>query len=199
MASFRVNRLIPIILIVIVTIIAVASLVSIAKAIFVPGGSSAANVDVSQQALLNTGSDHSVSVVVRGPIVADENFESYEIDITPDSRSLTTYNGYNKNVTGSIALGNSIPAYTQFVYALNRADFVKGTPLTGDANDVRGICATGDLYTFDVLQGSQVIKELWTSTCSGSAGSLSADLDQIMALFTTQIPNAQATIDTTNL
>jgi hypothetical protein len=198
MASFRANRILPAIFIVIITIIAVTALVSIARAIFF-NGTSMSKVDISQQALLSTSADRSVQLSVRGPIVADENFESYVINITPNTRSLTTYVGYGKAVTNSIVLPNTVPSYEQFVYALNRANLVKGTPLVGDANDVRGVCATGELYTFDVLEGAQVIKELWTTNCSGSEGSLNANLDQLINLFSVQIPNAQTTIDKTNL
>lgn len=199
MASFKANRVLPIFLIVIVAIIAIAAIVSIARAVFFPSSSKTATTDTSQQALLSSDATRSVQVTVRGPLVADENFTTYEISVSPNSRSLTTFVGYNKTVTKTVNLNNSTAAYEQFVYALNHANLVKGTPLKGDANDTRGTCATGDVYTFDILEGSQAVKELWTSTCSGSKGSLDASLEQVMNLFTAQIPDAQTTIRTTNL
>jgi len=199
MASYRTNRIISLILVVVVVVIVITVIVSITKAIFSSNSSSTSQVDTSQQALLDTGATSSVKMTVRGPIVADENFDSYSISISPATRDLTIYNGYALNVTNNINLNNSTPSYEQFVYALNHANLVKGTPLTGDANDVRGVCATGELYTFDVLTGSQVVKELWTSSCSGSQGSLNADLTQIENLFIAQIPNAQQAIAPTNL
>jgi len=37
-----------------------------------------------------------VSLSVRGPIVADEDFRSYEIVISPNMRELSVYEGYKK-------------------------------------------------------------------------------------------------------
>lgn len=125
---------------------------------------------------------------VRGPLVADENFRSYTITISPDSRNMTTASGYGREEVDSEQLRNTSQAYTQFVHALSRANLMEGTPLSEDANDTRGVCATGYLYEFEVMQGDNTVQKLWTTTCAGSRGSLRANLTQVTRLFQVQIP-----------
>jgi hypothetical protein len=130
-------------------------------------------------------------MTVRGPIVADENFRSYRITVDANSRDLTTYSGYLDQQIDSKDLSNNIQAYEQFVFALNRANLVKGVPFNDDKDDTRGICATGKVYEFEVIDSGSIVKRLWTSTCKGSAGSLKASVSQIQNLFLQQIPDNQ--------
>ncbi|MDB5187459.1 MAG: exported protein of unknown function [Candidatus Saccharibacteria bacterium] len=189
------SRVFPIILVLIVVAIAIAVLVSVGRAIF--GGNSSqetAKVDLGVESLLNTSVDRSVRMIVRGPLVADENFRSYQIAVDSSSRRLITYSGYLDKTLESEQLGNNTKAYEEFVYALARANLMKGTELEDDKNDTRGICATGRLYEFEVLQGNSVIKRLWTSTCKGSAGSLKANVKQIETLFNEQVPGSKTAL-----
>lgn len=184
------QRLVPIVLVLIIVVLAVAALVSLGRSMF--GGDheqAKPLVNEGKQALVSTLADRSVRMTVRGPIVADENFNGYSITISPDARNMTVYKGYGKQQVDDDALSNTTQAYTQFVYALNRANLMKGKPLSGDANDTRGICATGYLYEFEVRQGDNTVQDLWTTTCSGSPGSLDANLAQVMSLFRLQIPD----------
>lgn len=184
------SRVVPIVLLLIVIAIAIAALVSVGRAIFGNGGTSTpAQVDTSEQTLLNTSLTHAVRMTVRGPIVADEDFRSYQITISPTSRSLVTYSGYLDQVIDNKQLSNNTEAYTQFVYALNRANMIDGTVLTGEKDDMRGVCATGQVYMFETLDSGNSVKDLWTSTCSGSKGSFKASVDQVQSLFLQQIPD----------
>ncbi len=197
----RGSRIVPIALILIIIAIAIAALVSLGRAVFFSDGSSqtVSEVDVSRDALLSTAVDRSVKMTVRGEIVANEQFRSYEITVTPTSRTLVTYAGYLEQKIDEIVLDNNIPAYEEFVYALEKADFVAGTELTGEANDRRGLCATGQVYEFAVLKAGTSVKTLWTSTCKGIEGSLDASVTQLTSLFVNQIPKGQALINKTNL
>jgi len=201
MANYRTSRILPIILVIVIIIIAIASLVSLARVVFFSGSSndSAQTVDISRDSLLNTSVDHSVKMIVRGPIVADEKFYSYQISISPNSRTLTTYNGYLGTVVDQTNLGNSVPAYEQFVFALDKANLSKGTELEGDKNDVRGVCATGRVTEFEIINATNTVKKLWTSTCKGSSGSLDASVQQLTSLFATQIPGSSALINKIDL
>ncbi len=199
MASYRNSRIFPIALVLIIAAVAVAALVSLTRAIFFNTSSSnqasVSQIDASRQALLSTTADRSVRMTVRGAIVADEQFHSYQITITPSSRDLTTYTGYLDTTVDNVSLGNNVPAYEQFVYSLDKANMAKGSELTGDKNDTRGICATGQVYEFAILQADKSVKTLWTSTCRGSKGSLDASVDQLTQLFVSQIPNATQLIN----
>lgn len=200
MANYRSSRVIPIALILIIVAIAIAALVSLARAVFFSGSTqTVSQIDVSESTLLNTSVNHSVTMTVRGPIVANEQFHSYKINITPNDRVLTVYTGYLDQQVDQIALNNNTPAYEQFVYALDKANLVKGTPFTGDKNDTRGICATGHVYEFNVLSAGNSVKMLWTSTCSNAKGSLNANVASLTSLFLNQIPNGKLAIDKVDL
>lgn len=194
----KLARIIPIALVVIIVIIAISALVSLGQSVF-KGGDSQPSVDVSRDALLNTGVDRSVTMTVRGPVVADENFRSYRIDVSPSQRRMTTYDGYLQTVHDTRSLGNNTRAYDEFVHALDRANLMKGTAFEGDKDDTRGICATGNVYEFEILQSDQSIKRLWTSTCGGSKGSLVANLDQVRNLFVLQIPESNTLLSAVDL
>lgn len=195
MNNYSAKRIIPIALIFVIAVVSIAALVSIGRIIFFPGGqSSTTKVDVSRAALLNISEGHSVKMTVRGPIVADEDFHTYQVSITPSSRVFKVYKGYLDNPVINKALGNNTVAYEQFVYALDKANLVRGTELTGDKNDQRGICATGFVYEFQVIESNKPVKSLWTSSCAGSKGSLSASVTQLMNLFNAQIPEASTII-----
>ncbi len=195
MSNIRNSRIIPIALVVILSIVAIAALASLARVVFFSGTSPVAtSSDAGQQSLISTTADRSVTMTVRGPIVADENFRSYQIVVTPSKRTLTTYSGYLDKKLDQISLANNIPAYEEFVHALDRADLMQGTELKGDNNDVRGLCAIGSLYEFTTLQSEKPVKSLWTTTCKSIKGSLSARMVTVKSLFIAQIPNARTQI-----
>lgn len=194
MAKYRTNRPLPTIFTVILIIIAIVGLVAIARFIFFSGGSTPRAIDTSRQQLLSSSEGRAVSMTVRGPIVADENFRSYTIVVSPSSRSLTTYSGYLEAVLDRTTYTNNIPAYEEFVNALNKANMVAGEPFADERDDVLGVCATGRVIEFALLDGGEQTEMLWTSTCSGSRGSLRASADQLGQLFRAQIPDSREMI-----
>lgn len=187
-------RLLPLIISIIVIALVIAAVVSIGRAIFSGGDSSSeetAQVDEGRDALLNTSGGRSVEMTVRGPIVADEEFQSYQVEVSNSERSIAAYKGYLESRTGGTSLSNNTRAYEQFVYALDKANMMKGEePKTEDANDLRGICASGYVYEYAVLSSGNTVKSLWTSTCGGSKGTLDASREQLTKLFLDQIPNS---------
>lgn len=189
MNNSGVQRLVPIVLVLIVIAVAVAALVSLGRNLF--GGNSTPEVVVNtgKEALVNTAMDRSVRLTVRGPIVAEEDFHSYTITASPTNRNITTYVGYLDSQVETKDFANNTQAYEQLVFALDRADLMEGNALEGEANDTRGVCATGRVFEYEVMQASNVIKKLWTSTCKNARGSLKATNQQVLRLFQTQIPD----------
>lgn len=189
MAYNRFRRFIPPLIIIVVVIIAVVGLVALGRLLF--SSSAPAAVDTARENLLNSSVEHKVRMTVRGPIVANEDFRSYEITVTPNSRNMTTYQGYIKTPITVASFSNNIPAYEAFVRALDDAGVTKGTQFEGDRNDTRGLCATGRVVQYDIIKGNDVIKQLWTTTCNNERGSLQSASRPISNLFRAQIPDAQ--------
>jgi hypothetical protein len=199
MANYRTSRIVPTVLVVLIVVIAIVALISIARAVFFSGSSNPAVVDTTEQSLLSTSASSSVSMAVRGPIVAEENFHSYEIVISPSSRQITTYNGYLGTVVDQQTFGNNTAAYEQFVNALNLARMTAGKQAADGEVNVEGVCATGRLTEFAILTSEQPVETLWTSTCSGSQGTLRANSTQLSNLFIAQIPDASKLISNVRL
>jgi hypothetical protein len=137
--------------------------------------------------LLDTSTNRGVKMTVRGPIIATENARSYDVDVTPSSRSVTLYSGYDGTVISKQVYDNSPAAYEQFVYALNKADMTR-TRQTSDS-DTRGVCATGNLYTFSLENDTTIESSLWTSSCRSERGTLNTAPLPLNQLFDTQIPD----------
>ena len=192
-------RIAPILLIIAIAILSIITVVTIINA-FMNGGNnpeqvqqvnsedSKENTSTSSKELLSVGQDRSVKMTVRGPIVAQENFRSYTVEVSPKFRKLTTYKGYLGEVIKEVKRDNNTESYTQFVNALNKANMMRGAPFSGEADDLAGVCATGHLYDFSMLKDDKAEKHLWTSTCSGSKGSLIANTKQLQNLFIAQVP-----------
>jgi len=184
-------RLVPLFILVLVIVVLIFGIVSLGRALFTSGRSSQnIEMDSGRQALITTTQNHSVRLTVRGPIVAKENFRSYQIDISPSARIMKVYSGYLDTIEGRSQLDNNQKAYEQFVFALDRANMMKGeVPEDESRNDVRGICASGYVYEYETLVSQKSQKRLWTSTCDGSRGSLQASVGQLNNLFHRQIPD----------
>lgn len=186
-----VQRFIPIIFVLVIIALIIAAAVSVVRIFTGGGGEPTTSItDTSSQALLSTTADRKVRMTVRGQITGDETFRSYQITATPGHRTFTRYQGYEGNPLVNKTYDNNVKAYDEFVHALNLANLPKGTQLTGNADDTRGVCAGGVLYEFEIINGSSVVKRLWTTTCLGNKGSLAGDVGQLQQLFIAQIPDA---------
>lgn len=187
----KASKIFPIILIVLIVVFTIFVLVSIGRAIFKDNGSSSSpSRYVPRNDLLTTSSDRSLRMVLRGPIVADENFRSYQIIISPKARMMTVYKGYLGEVLETLTLGNNETAYTEFVHALDKVGFGRSQALSGAADDTRGVCATGTMSEFDIKKDDQSLYHVWTSTCSGSKGSLGINESNLRNMFLKQVPDS---------
>lgn len=194
MASYRTTRFIQASFVLLVIVLVIVAIGYMGQLLFFSNRASKPTVDTSETALVSTSADRAISMIVRGPLVADEDFRTYQIQITPNDRVLTLYKGYLEQGFDNITLGNNIPSYEQLVYALDKAGMMLGSELTGDVNDTRGVCATGKLYEFRILKATKTVKMLWTTSCSNTLGSLTAAPRVLIKLFTDQIPGASAKI-----
>jgi flagellar basal body-associated protein FliL len=183
-------RILPIVIIVLVVALVIAALVSVGRMVFSSNTSSTnqSENDGVAAVLLDTADTRAVRWAVRGPIVGDERFQSYQIMISPTARMYTVYNGYLDQVISTNTYDNNIEAYTQFVYALSLANIA--TTRSAADSDLRGVCATNGLaYVFETVKSDVADHSIWSSSCAGSKGTMAAQPDQIQALFVNQVPD----------
>ena len=196
MANYRTVRIIPVAFILIIAALAVAALFSMARGIFFPDAvTDTSTIQSGHSSLISTTAGRSVKMTVRGPVVAEEEFRSFDIIVSPNQRQLVTYQGHMATVLENVKLSNNIPSYEEFVYALDDARMMSSPEHKGSANDKRGVCARGYLYDFSIYNDDKLVKELWTTSCSDERGSLDAKSLPLRRLFIDQIPTAKSITD----
>lgn len=189
------SRFIPILLVIVITIVAVAAVIAIGRALLGGGSSTTSDTtavtDEGRVALLTVDVSRAIQLTVRGPIVAEEKFRSYRVTISPESREITTYEGYLGNVLETKEFDNNTRAYEELVFALDKRRMMDGRPLTEEQNDLRGICASKQVYEFETLVNGETVRSLWTSDCEGSKGSALANVSEVINMFLNQIPDGR--------
>ena len=176
-------------------IVAIAAVIAIGRALLGGGSSNdstnTAVTDEGRTALLTVDTSRSVRLTVRGPIVSNESFRSYRVTISPEERDITTYEGYLEKVIETKKFDNNNRAYEELVHALDKRRMMDGRVLTEEQNDLRGICASGQIYQFDTLVNGETVRSLWTSDCDGSKGSATANVSEVINMFLNQIPEGR--------
>lgn len=194
------SKVLPVVLVILVTIVAIFALVSVGRALLNRGDNAAESEESpAEQSLLVSEIDRSVRMTIRGPIVADENFNYYQITVGPAIRTITTYEGYQDRVLETKQFANSTAAYEEFVYALSELNYTDSVQAGEVVDDVRGVCATGRLYHFDILQAQSVIRSSWIASCRGSEGTFKGDAVATRDLFLRQIPDGNELLRDLNL
>ena len=183
-------RIFPLILVVIVIIALITGMITVGRYLFADKEEPVdEGLVTAKDELLTLNVSRSVRMTIRGPIVADEEFTSERIEVSPISRQYKTYSGYIDSIEKSKSYDNSMKAYEEFVYALDKAAMTKSAKVDStESEDVRGICATGKIYEFEIVNAGEPVKRYWTSTCKGSPGTFGASVEQVTNLFTDQIP-----------
>lgn len=188
------SRFVPILLVIVITIVAVAAVIAIGRALLGGGGQPAeqtTTVDEGRAALLSTDVSRSVRLTVRGPIVADEKFRSYQITISPDYRSMVIYEGYLDREMETKRLDNNIRAYEELVHSLDKRKMMHGKVLAEDQDDLRGVCASKKIYEFETLVNGETVRRFWRSDCEGAPGSSLANAGEVIDMFMKQIPDGR--------
>lgn len=182
MSRYQKRSTLNLVVLFIVIAIIIAGAFSAVRAIFFSGNSTPSQVDTSKTELLNTSAGQSVDMYVRGPIVANNQHNSYRMLISPSGNELTTYVGYQGTILASNSAPNNSQAYEQFVNALERLGYANGTEYTGERNDTLGRCASGRVYYFSINKDGQPIKTLWKTSCANE-GSFRGEFNSVKNLF----------------
>lgn len=129
--------------------------------------------------------DAVVRLTVEGPVVADQNHNAYEITIGRNTAKLETYKGYDREVIETKTYENNQEAYETFLLSLERAGYHKTIEEENDT-DPRGICPTGNRYTYELIDGPATLIESWSAACN--KGTFRGESTAVRNLFIRQIP-----------
>lgn len=134
-------------------------------------------------------------LTIDGTINGDDIHRSIRITVDHNDRELEVIQGYQNNVIQRNTFVNNMSAYDSFVHALGRTGFGK-VRKTSDT-DIRGVCATGQRYTFEVYDDGKNVSRTWSATCT--KGTSMAMAPQVLALFKAQITGYGELTKTVNL
>lgn len=161
-------------------------IIILARVIFGGGGDQTEQV---KQASLSDYKDTEVIVrmIAAGPIVADQDFKQVRIDIGRDANTLDIIDGYRGDVSKHENVPSNPIAYGNFLSAVEQYGLGSGK---NDDSDYSGACPTGSRYVYQIVRGSKVEKQYWTTSCGGE-GTFQGQYDMVNQLFQQQIPNYQ--------
>ena len=129
-----------------------------------------------------------VHLYMDGQINAIEDHRAIEIVVTPTTRTLTVYKGYDLSVLRRQTYTNDQPAYDNLLHALSLAGFVKEK--TGvRQTDERGVCPSGDRFIYELREDGKDVTRLWTTTCGTGLGTYGGVNFRTRDLFQKQIPD----------
>jgi hypothetical protein len=133
-----------------------------------------------------TNNNASVQYIVEGPINALENHRTTQVVVSPTSRIITVFSGYQQQTLGSKTLPNDQNSYKAFLNALNQANFTREKVTPRNVNPA-SVCPTGSRTHYQLVDGAKDVMDLWSATCT-AAGSFGGNVPLTSTLFQTQIP-----------
>ena len=125
-------------------------------------------------------SNSKMVLTTQGRLVGEDQRRSIRITVTESSRTVEQLNGYENTVANSESFTNTPDAYRYFLAALDKAEFTKARRT--NTPDPVGTCALGNVYIYEIQDGSSEVMNHWSSTCGpgsfGGNGSLTRTLFQ---------------------
>lgn len=170
---------------IILLVLSIWGITSITRSIFKPKKTTA---PTTQQVVLSEYARGGTAVKLQtgGPIVGDEKYVSYEIEVTETFRKMTTFAGYQQVPTNTVQYDNNLEAYRNFLRALERNSFLTQIRNT-EGLDYTAACPTGRRFNYILTDQKEQISNLWNTSCSATKGTMGGNGTAIRSLFKAQI------------
>ncbi len=144
-------------------------------------------VNISKSITEQLKENTTLRLYVDGPVIADENHQSMQIDVTPKNRTITLFKTYNSTVFKKTTYENNQKAFEAFAQALDKAGFTSTGQSQKDTK-YAGDCALGRVYHLVFIQGEKAVQDLWSTSC-GTTRTFNGSMGMVLTLFKNQIPN----------
>jgi len=142
----------------------------------------------------NTTDDSIVTLIVEGPVEANELHTTLTISVSADSRSIEADQTYQNQPVGVQTYGNNQAAYNDFLQALQYANFTKVAKGKTIASEL-GMCPLGNRYIYELTTDGQASLRLWSDSCGDRAATFDGQASLVSELFERQIPNYDQVAD----
>jgi len=130
--------------------------------------------------------DVEARLIVGGPITSQQTHQQIEITVGQDEVTYVQINGYNGQIANSQSYPNTQNSYYNFLRALEVANFTLGNHDKNLANNT-GYCPLSNRYNYQLVEGSTLLQNLWSTSCGTRTYNGNASLTQ--QLFKNQVPN----------
>ena len=141
--------------------------------------------------------DAEASLLIDGPINADQDHQQIKITISSDNATFEHITGYQGSVVTQQNYASNVDSYTNFLFALEHAGFTLGNKSSA-VKDERGYCPQGDRYILELNQDGQNLERFWATSC-GNPKSYGGNLALTLSLFQAQIPDYDTLIQNVQL
>jgi hypothetical protein len=137
-------------------------------------------------------------LTIDGPIIANQNHQAVQITVDQNDVTYSQVQGYEGTVVNQQDFKNNQNAYSNFLYALGRAGFLKGNDDKTLANE-KGYCPTGNRYVFELIQNGKDIQRYWGTSCGGNNKTYLGSLNLTITLFQVQVPGYRTLTQSLNI
>lgn len=190
----KIRWLLVIIVVVLLLVLIGWGLFSIASNIFrgVGGGD-----DITPVSSYNVTSTATARFIVDGPVVANENHRSFEIEVAENVVSMTVYGSYGQRVIEEKSYRNTTESFDTFLSALENervTDRFGDTDEEDDHEEI-GVCPRGRRY---IVELDSAVRR-WSTSCRNSEGTAGFNMRSIRSLFEDQVPNYRDLVRGTGL
>lgn len=144
------------------------------------------NNKVIQLSSYSKNNNAQVRYSIEGPINAPEVHRSVQISVSPTSRTLNVFAGYQGQAVASQTYPNDTNSYSDFLQALSHAQFTSERQVSS-AIKPQSICPLGNRSSFEIIENAKSKMNLWTSSCA--KGTFSGNVSTVRSLFRLQIPD----------
>jgi len=126
---------------------------------------------------------------IDGSVRADEEHHRVQVHVDADEVVLTTYQGYENNVTKTQTYPNNHEAYKVFLKAIQGEGFTHADN-TKNLRDERGVCPLGLHGIYSFHDGTREVFRSWSTSCG--TGTFKGDKAAVRELFQRQVPDYNA-------
>lgn len=173
-----------VLLAVVISLILVSwGLFSIARNIFDRDGGNPALIE--QSTIYEVESAATARFITDGPVVANQEHMSYEIEISANVVSMRVYKSYGQTLVTEKSYQNTEEAYQTFLSALDKLDITsrKKNTTVDDDDAEQGVCATGKRY---IVELDNDVRR-WSTSCSSKQGTAGVSMGSVRSLFQKQV------------
>lgn len=122
-----------------------------------------------------------------GQVVGEDQRRAIRITVNQNERRLEILTGFGEAVERAQSYPNTFAAFENFLLAIDGQGFNRSKKSL--IEDQRAVCPLGNRFDYRLLEYSQPLVDLWSTTCGKKIGTFDGSRTNIQKLFQLQIPD----------